>query len=533
MQSNTTPKKFYSSPDGPYKTLVLVSLTQNISTSTIINSITTFHSPDNFTYNGTPYFDQHSNINYLLISTSNLSNIELLYAIRTADIVIFFIDNTSLQTEISNYKKHLPTYIFCYLNKQDKKMALGYAKKMFASDSVTYFDNLFVKIGSMKMCCSNIRETRPCYVPLKFVKEGKYLYTQGFMRNGFLSRSFMINGSIKCSLVNMLIDEKEFDGDFIDENINIVDFYQNKKENEISESDHDEENNEYSCSESSDNDISNLENEDNLIDKYSSYRGIKNMQTVNFVTNDYPSYYNDVFLFDQIQHLQSKIKKMKSKLNENCLVTAKFEITENNDLNYNYFALFNYYDFEDIKTVYNVEFTCNHNLLTNDSYIIDLGWRFINITPMLSHNSKSKVHKVVPTLQSGIMSFIGPLSFHTSKILIYKDVISPSTLLGTGYNIIYNDRIILEEKIIKGLPHKIDKRYCTVRNMFTTKDEVMYFRNIELKTKNKVSGIIKKPIGTHGVYKAYFSQPIKHGDVIMLSLYKRIFQCDYLNQNNE
>lgn len=524
MHRNQENKKLYNHPDGPYKVITLLSLSQNINTVALVNSLVSFIPTDDFIYNGVPFYDTKNKTNNLLIPTENLSQTETLYAIRTADLVVFFIDKGSDDTNLSFYKKHLPSYIFCVMDNSEKKTGLSFAKKYFSSDNLAVFPNLFDKISHMKTYHSSVTETRPYFVPLRYVKNGDVLHAEGFVRRGFLSRNFIMNGLLRSNLTGLISGDTEYEGDFIDENINISEFYQSREVAADEEESASEGNEEFASESSDESHGATLNNAENLVQKYSDYKGIKNLHTCDFVTNEYPEHYQSILLFDHLRDLESKIRKFKSKLRDEVMVSARFKISE--DFNHRFIAFFNTFEIEDIKTMCNMEFLCSTEIESNEKYVIDLGHKFLNIVPLLSYNSQAKVHRAMPTLGGGVMSFIAPLSFGVKKVLIYNGSVSPETLLGIGQGVTFRDRVIVDEVLVKGTPHKIDKRYCTVRNMFTTKDEVMYFRNIELRTKKKVKGIIKKAIGTHGIFKAYFSQPINHGDVIMLPLYKRIFLED-------
>jgi hypothetical protein len=53
--------------------------------------------------------------------------------------------------------------------------------------------------------------------------------------------------------------------------------------------------------------------------------------------------------------------------------------------------------------------------------------------------------------------------------------------------------------------------------------DVRWFKPAELTTKYGHRGHIREPVGTHGLFKASFSAPIKQNDTVMLVLYKRVF----------
>lgn len=99
--------------------------------------------------------------------------------------------------------------------------------------------------------------------------------------------------------------------------------------------------------------------------------------------------------------------------------------------------------------------------------------------------------------------------------------------------------------ILTGNPIRVRKRSGVVKHMFydpqvkkisnfTAPDDfaerpfsagqdVRWFKPAELVTEHGLRGHIRESVGTHGLYKASFSGPIKQNDTVMLVLYKRIY----------
>jgi pre-rRNA-processing protein TSR1 len=59
--------------------------------------------------------------------------------------------------------------------------------------------------------------------------------------------------------------------------------------------------------------------------------------------------------------------------------------------------------------------------------------------------------------------------------------------------------------------------------MFHNPEDVRWFKPAEIGTKYGLRGHIKEAVGTHGLFKAYFSAPITQNDTVLLVLYKRVF----------
>ncbi len=130
-----------------------------------------------------------------------------------------------------------------------------------------------------------------------------------------------------------------------------------------------------------------------------------------------------------------------------------------------------------------------------------------------------------------VLSCIGPVGMTSTPasntILVFK----PSTTYANQYDLIATgnllsidtDRIMLKKIIIFGNPIRIRKRTAVVKHMFFDPLDVRWFKPAELVTLQGLRGHIKESVGTHGLYKALFSGPIKQNDQVLLVLYKRVF----------
>jgi len=59
--------------------------------------------------------------------------------------------------------------------------------------------------------------------------------------------------------------------------------------------------------------------------------------------------------------------------------------------------------------------------------------------------------------------------------------------------------------------------------MFYNKEDILWFKPLELHTKYGLRGHIREPLGTHGHMKCIFNKQIKSQDTVLLNLYKRVF----------
>ncbi|CAK9796561.1 Pre-rRNA-processing protein TSR1 homolog [Anthophora plagiata] len=59
--------------------------------------------------------------------------------------------------------------------------------------------------------------------------------------------------------------------------------------------------------------------------------------------------------------------------------------------------------------------------------------------------------------------------------------------------------------------------------MFFHREDINWFKRIELRTKYGRRGHIKEALGTHGHMKCVFNGQLKSQDTILMNLYKRVF----------
>ena len=59
--------------------------------------------------------------------------------------------------------------------------------------------------------------------------------------------------------------------------------------------------------------------------------------------------------------------------------------------------------------------------------------------------------------------------------------------------------------------------------MFFNRQDIDWFKPVELRTKYGRRGHIKEPLGTHGHMKVIMDKPVTQQDTIMMNLFKRVF----------
>ncbi|KAI9737219.1 MAG: hypothetical protein M1818_005751 [Claussenomyces sp. TS43310] len=204
-------------------------------------------------------------------------------------------------------------------------------------------------------------------------------------------------------------------------------------------------------------------------------------------------------------------------------------------------TLFSLLRHEHKQTVLNFSITLNSDypvpIRSKQEMILQVGPRRFVINPIFSAggNSQNNVYKFDRFLhpgQSAVATFIGPLTWGSVPALFFKrpshdgvtDAKVPLELVATGTALPPSSaRVIAKRIILTGHPYKIHKKLVTVRYMFFNREDVEWFKALQLWTKRGRSGFIKESLGTHGYFKATFDGKINPQDAVGVSLYKRVW----------
>jgi len=166
---------------------------------------------------------------------------------------------------------------------------------------------------------------------------------------------------------------------------------------------------------------------------------------------------------------------------------------------------------------------------SKDELIFQVGFRRYKGKPIFSEGNlncdKHKSDRFLRDDKFEIASVFGPITYSPSPVLIYKKLDSGLVeLVATGtLNSVNPDRIMLKKIILTGYPQRVRKKAAVVKHMFYNPEDALWFKPAELYTKHGLRGHITDTVGTHGIFKAQFSAPIKQNDTVMLVLYKRVF----------
>ncbi|NXU83337.1 TSR1 protein, partial [Xiphorhynchus elegans] len=163
-----------------------------------------------------------------------------------------------------------------------------------------------------------------------------------------------------------------------------------------------------------------------------------------------------------------------------------------------------------------------------EELIFHCGFRRFRASPLFSQHTSADKHKLERFLRPDaalVVTVYAPITFPPASLLLFKqrsngmhDLIATGSLLSVD-----PDRIVIKRLVLSGHPFKIFTKTAVVRYMFFNRDDVMWFKPVELRTKWGRRGHIKEPLGTHGHMKCHFDGQLKSQDTVLLNLYKRVF----------
>ncbi|KAH0787130.1 pre-rRNA-processing protein TSR1 [Histomonas meleagridis] len=164
---------------------------------------------------------------------------------------------------------------------------------------------------------------------------------------------------------------------------------------------------------------------------------------------------------------------------------------------------------------------------SKETLLIICGFRNLWIRPLFSEDTRADKHLFIRVLGSGesaVASFIAPAYMQGCPVTYFKEIDGMMCFVGTGsIKTVDTNRMIIKRITLTGNPYRTMGRTARVTLMFFNKDDVLWFRNIDLETKNKRRGHIVEPIGLKGHFKAEFEQITSPDDTVCMHLYKRVF----------
>nr|XP_022302874.1 pre-rRNA-processing protein TSR1 homolog isoform X1 [Crassostrea virginica] len=165
---------------------------------------------------------------------------------------------------------------------------------------------------------------------------------------------------------------------------------------------------------------------------------------------------------------------------------------------------------------------------SKDRLIFHVGFRRYSACPVFSQHTNASKHKFERFFAHDMVTMatiFAPISFPPCPVLVFKEQHDGQhELIATGsLHSVNPDRIVTKRIVLSGHPFKINKRSAVVRYMFFNREDIEWFKPVELRTKWGRRGHIREPLGTHGHMKCVFDGHLKSQDTVLMNLYKRMF----------
>ncbi|XP_028937750.1 pre-rRNA-processing protein TSR1 homolog [Ornithorhynchus anatinus] len=170
----------------------------------------------------------------------------------------------------------------------------------------------------------------------------------------------------------------------------------------------------------------------------------------------------------------------------------------------------------------------NRPVKAKEELIFHCGFRRFRASPLYSQHTAADKHKSERFLRADValvVTVYAPITFPPASVLLFQprsngmhDLIATGSLLSVD-----PDRMIIKRLVLSGHPFKIFTKMAVVRYMFFNREDVLWFKPVELRTKWGRRGHIKEPLGTHGHMKCSFDGQLKSQDTVLMNLFKRVF----------
>ncbi|XP_073348241.1 pre-rRNA-processing protein TSR1 homolog [Pagrus major] len=165
---------------------------------------------------------------------------------------------------------------------------------------------------------------------------------------------------------------------------------------------------------------------------------------------------------------------------------------------------------------------------SKEELVFHCGFRRFRASPIFSQHTSADKHKMERFLRPDaptVVSVYAPITFNPAGVLLFKqrndgmqDLVATGSLLSCD-----PQRVVLKRIVVSGHPFKINRRSAVVRYMFFNRDDIMWFKPVELRTKWGRRGHIKEALGTHGHMKCVFDNQLRSQDTVLMNLYKRVY----------
>ncbi|XP_039301201.1 pre-rRNA-processing protein TSR1 homolog [Nilaparvata lugens] len=132
--------------------------------------------------------------------------------------------------------------------------------------------------------------------------------------------------------------------------------------------------------------------------------------------------------------------------------------------------------------------------------VFQCGYRRYRACPVFSQHTNGSKHKYERYFQPDatvVATVFAPIMFPPCSVLAFEEKSDGSMpLVATGSLLSVNpDRLVIKRVVLSGHPFKVNKRSAVIRYMFFNREDIAWFKPVELRTKYGRRGHIKEPLG--------------------------------------
>lgn len=276
-------------------------------------------------------------------------------------------------------------------------------------------------------------------------------------------------------------------------------------------------------------------------ERFAEFRGLKSFRTSEWdCQENLPADYSRIFKFKNYEHTRKRILNSESFNGIDSGNYVQLELAnvpkqlaeyfcENQDKPLILFQLLKYeHQMSVMNTVLKKVSGYNKPVRSKETLVFHVGYRRFKVKPIFSahtNENKFKYEKYLLDVPC-VATFYAPITFAPAPVLVYKeyangirrDLVAVGTLLNCS-----PDRLVIKRCVLTGHPYKINGKQVVVREMFNNREDIIWFRPVELVTSKNRHGHILEPVGSHGHMKCRFDHTISSMETIMMFLYKRVF----------
>lgn len=272
--------------------------------------------------------------------------------------------------------------------------------------------------------------------------------------------------------------------------------------------------------------------------RFARYRGLKSFHSSPWDPKEnLPSDYARIFQFENFNRTRKRIFNeeklgiLAGKFVTLHIINVPQELFENYKNHPKPLSIFGLLPNEQKMSVLNIVLkkhsTYTDPIKSKESLVFQVGYRRFESSPIFSEYNFGNKHKYERFLQcdkASVASVYAPIIFPPAPVLVFKREETFLKLVATG-SVLNADpnRIIIKRVVLSGHPFKINRKSAVVRYMFFNRDDILWFKPVELRTKYGRRGHIKEPLGTHGHMKCIFDKQLISQDTVLMNLYKRVF----------